>query len=165
MEATVDDYVYSPRDASESNTFSTKLSDLDRYEILNRTDFEYGKVENPNASTDVTAKPIYMKTVPENGVIGFDAKYTANPRTRTLSDNANHDALAEHEERKIENLSVKNFLTKISNGWMGIINDLLSCSSLSELVEIFTKDDRLISVGILFVIISVFFTFFNNIDS
>jgi hypothetical protein len=159
MEATVNDYVYSPRE----DEYSTQLTDLDtRYEILNRNDAEYGKVLNPEGSPNTLEAPMYLKTVPENGVLGYEPRETINGRTRQLSENANHSQLAEHEERKIENLSVKTFLSKIATSWMDIINDLLGCSSLKEFVEIFTKDDRLISVGILFVIISVFFTFFTG---
>ena len=162
MEATADDYVYSPRE----DEYSTQITDLDnRYEILNRNDAEYGKVEKPEGSANVLDGPMYLKTLPENGVIGYEPRETINGRTRRLSDNANHSQLAEHEERKIENLSVKVFLAKIATSWMDIINDLLSCSSFKEFVEIFTKGDRLIAVGILFVIISVFFTFFTSSDS
>jgi hypothetical protein len=60
-------------------------------------------------------------------------------------------------------LSLKDFLSSITESLLGIINDLLSFKPGQDFVGIFTEGDRLLSVGILLVVITAFLIFFTKI--
>jgi hypothetical protein len=151
----------------EPKAYSTSLSELDQLDYLNRNQGEYTKIEAvDNAYPNILEKPLFVATVPETGVLGPSpiSNVNVNPRTKAQTDLAAHQRLIDAENRKLQNMTLKNFGQKIATSWLDIINDLLNVSSGSDLIEIFTKEDRLLSIGILCVIISIFFVFFNKID-
>lgn len=135
---------------------STSLEELD---YINRN-LKLTVPTPDNPYPDPLEKPITMKVIPEGGIIG-------NKRLKNMSklENDYNDSLL--EKSKLYNLSLKNFSTKIGYSLIEIINDLLSYINGNynkDFLEIFTKEDRLITIGILCVVISVFYIFFKNIE-
>jgi hypothetical protein len=138
------DYVYKPLEP-EQNKASTSITDLDEIEILKRHSDEFNKVITPdNAYPDLLKKPLYMATVPET--LGSSTSPTVLPKTATLSD-----------------LSIKELFYKITKSFMDIINGLFALkwdnNFTNNLLEVFTKEDRLLSTGVLMVIFSIFMVF------
>lgn len=138
------DYVYKPIEP-EQNKASTSITDLDEIEIMKRHSDEFNKVITPDTVyPDLLKKPLYMATVPESGL----------PPNETL---------ARDTKESLSNLTIKELFYKISKSFLDIINGLLALKWDSKfttnLLEVFTKEDRLLSTGVLMVIFSVFMVF------
>ena len=79
-------------------------------------------------------------------------------RLQYYTDQSNEESRQQQEGEVIINLSVVQILQKLSTTILNIINELLSIrknAQLSDLVYIFIKEDRLIYVGILLMIIAL----------
>lgn len=155
----MEDYTYNPDTNIKE---STSLDELDELEILNRNTDENAKtVVMDNNYPNILEKPLYVKTVPDSGLL--TAENTTNSRTQHLSEESNNIKLTNN--KKISDMSIKKFGTMIANSLLDIINELLSFKiGQDNFIEIFTKEERLISIGILLVAISVFFIFFRNTE-
>lgn len=126
---------------------STTLDELDQLEIINRNADEFNKIVTPdNPYPDILKKPIFTRTIPET-VPTAERPIVANAPKKALKD-----------------MSINEFATTIANSLIEIINDLLRYRPGDNFTEIFTKDSRLLAIGVLLLIISVFFIFFKNVD-
>ena len=155
--------------------FSSSLEELDKIELINRNADEFNLIAAPdNNFPSILNSPLFVHTVPPGGIARTEAAKNYKPPLST--DNVsptdkdfegrpnNGDILEDHsnDKIKISNMSVSKFIKKIGSAYLDIINDLLCMEDHKELINIFTKDDRLISIGILFIAISVFLVFFNG---
>lgn len=155
----MEDYTYNPDTEIKE---STSLDELDELEILNRNTDENAKtIAIDNNYPNILEKPLYVKTVPDSGLL--TAENTSNTRTQNLTEISNN--IRHTDSKKISDMSIKNFGQMIANSLLDILNELLSFKiGQDNFIEIFTKEDRLISIGVLLVAISVFFIFFRNTE-
>lgn len=119
--------------------------------------------------------PLYTQQV-EQSVIDNTLDYdpleqresnTVNQRTSLLSQEANI------ELRKSVDvpLTFKAFTTILSESFLGILNDFLvnerpeDVTLFSYAIDVFTKENRPLFLGVLLVFISIFFIFFSKIKS
>lgn len=63
------------------------------------------------------------------------------------------------DDTKDKDISIKKFMGNISNDYLNIIEDLLN-NNYNGVDDLLLKGDRGLSVGILFIIIAIFFVFF-----
>lgn len=132
----------------ETPQASTTLDELDQLEIINRNADEFNKIVTPdNPYPDVLKKPIYTRTIPE-----------------TVIQSSNQESLKPIPKKALKDMSINEFATTIANSLIEIINDLLKYRPGDNFTDIFTKDSRLLSIGVLLLIISVFFIFFKNVE-
>lgn len=154
--------------------FSTTLQQLDQIELLNRNQDQFNQVPVQQNFPDPLKGNQFMATVPDQGiltqkpikppVVYSDLKYTPdqfkgvdeNTRLKILNDQANR------QEPTKSGTSLADFIKGIAQAYLDIINDLLDARSLDDLHDIFLKDNRLLSVGILFIAVAVFFLFFSG---
>ncbi len=127
---------------------STSLNELDQLEILNRHSDEFNKIPTiDNPYPDVLKKPLFTRTIPESNPVNVVQEtpiYTVKP---------------------LKEMSINEFSRVIANSLIGIINDMLKFNpNHDNFTEIFTKDSRILAIGVLLLVISVFFIFFKNID-
>lgn len=140
---------------------STSLEELDEIEMINRNSAEFSKVRNETNFPDPLKKPLYLKVVPETGLINSKTNLK-NERTSRLSEQQNNYNNRQLQKKKLSAYSINEILTMVSTSLIDIINDLLSYRFDSNIIDIFTKEERLFSIGVLSVIISVFFVFFKK---
>jgi hypothetical protein len=165
-----EEYTYKPQHQDPGifespEKFSTSLQELDNLDLIARNDADSNFVVNPDSASypNILEKPLFIKTMPDKGILLPDKH--VNKRTQMLSGDAEHANLVDKENEKYQNRTMKEFVEDIAGSYLGIINDLLSCRSPYDVVDVFTKDNRLVAMGILFVVISVFFVFFNKIEN
>lgn len=152
----IDDYDYTGQNVEYMDNLdgqctnveaSTSLDELDQLEILNRHADEFSKIPTiDNPYPDVLKKPLFTKVLPDT-----QAKPTQQPIRKPRPTNFNE-------------LSIKDFASTIANNIMDILNDLLMYKSGDDILSIFTKDTRLLSIGVVLVIISIFLIFFRNVE-
>lgn len=154
------DYVYNPyvevpsydtADDSEvcvpENKASTTLDELDELEIINRNADEFNKIPTiDNPYPDLLKKPIFTRTIPES-----------IPQKPVLP-------IGLKPKKALKDMSINEFASTIANSLIEIINDILKYRGGDNFIDIFTKDSRLLAIGVLLLIISVFFIFFKNVD-
>lgn len=157
----------------EEFCFSTKLEELDRIDLINRNSEEINQVINPEVFNPdpLAGKSLFVKTVPPGGVLGRtyqppvvnemieDRQESINELSKKEND-ANY---SKYERQKITSMNVGEFVKFLADSYINIINDLLEINSLDGFVETFIKEDRLVAIGILFLSISIFFIFFNQL--
>lgn len=141
---------------------STTLNELDQIDIINRHGDEFAKIESvDNKYPDILKKPLYTKVVPDGGLLV--SPNTSNERTSELTGKANTNT--DKKNNNLSNISIKDFASSIANSLMEILNDLLSYKwGEDDFISIFTKEERLLAIGVLFIIISVFLIFFKNTE-
>lgn len=167
------DYTYNPTEsitdyANNQNVTiptegSTTLKELDK---IDRHSDELNKIMSiDNPYPDILKKPLYTTTVPER-LQTVTPQHTTNNRTEILSNEANLYNKRDKKNKSIGDVSLKDFAGKIASSLMDILNDILKYKygQQDDFITIFTKEDRLLSIGVLFVIISVFFIFFKNTE-
>lgn len=142
---------------------STLIKDLDEIEQINRHSDEFAKIKtDDNPYPDILKKPLYTAVVPDGGIL--TTRHTTNERTSRMTNRANSKEKGNQQMKTLSNMSLKEFSSKISNSLLEILNDLLTFDysefENEEFLEIFTKEERLIAIGILLIIVSVFFLFF-----
>jgi hypothetical protein len=126
---------------------STTLDELDQLEILNRHADEYSQIPTiDNPYPDVLKKPLFTKVLPDSDIKPLQPQ-PIKPRPTNFSE-----------------LSIKDFASTIATNLMDILNDLLAYKVGDDIVSIFTKDTRLLSIGVVLVIISIFMIFFKNVE-
>lgn len=79
-------------------------------------------------------------------------------RLKYFTDTTNEEQQQQQEKEVFINLSLVTIFSKLSTTIITIINELLEINNetrFSDIIYIFVKDDRLIYLGILFVIISI----------
>uniref|UniRef100_A0A6C0BJZ3 Uncharacterized protein n=1 Tax=viral metagenome TaxID=1070528 RepID=A0A6C0BJZ3_9ZZZZ len=79
-------------------------------------------------------------------------------RLKYFSDTTNAELQQQQEQEIFYNLSLATILKKLSTTIISIINDLLAMTSqttASDMVYIFVREDRLIYLGLLFVMIAL----------
>lgn len=147
-----------------SNVSSTTLAELDQIELINRNTNEISKIKaNDNQYPDILKKPLYTSVLPDGGLL-VDPN-TSNKRTKEYSQKANLDQENKAKTNTISNMTLKNFASNISNSLIEILNDILSFDwEKDNFIDIFTKENRLLALGVLFIIISVFLIFFKNTE-
>lgn len=170
-------YEYEPEYESENEEledeicFSTKLEELDKIDMLNRNSDNINQIVTPdNLYPDpLSNKPLFTKTIPKGGIYGESPPEPfvnngilneSDVTPETLTKIKNEENYRKYEDSKIKNMSIEQFIKFIANSYLDIINDLLEINSLNDLYDIFTKNDRLISIGVLMLAISIFFIFF-----
>lgn len=127
---------------------STSLDELDQLEILNRHADEFSKIPTvDNPYPDVLKKPLFTRVLPDPDANPPPAPTYIKPRPTNFNE-----------------LSIKDFASTIANNLIDIINDLLMYKSGDDIMSIFTKDTRLLSIGVVLVIISIFMIFFKNVE-
>ncbi|HEY9704288.1 MAG TPA: hypothetical protein V6C58_17685 [Allocoleopsis sp.] len=128
-----------PIDYPDKIPASTSLEILDRIQTPILT-------QNPMAKgSDLTDDP-YLSVIPETGTYS---------RLQYLTDKENKKRLSKH--KTFSNLSVREFFKKITDSLLDTLDDLLSFNPLTDsLVDILSKEDRLLSIGVLLITISVF---------
>ncbi|CAK0773789.1 hypothetical protein CCP3SC1AL1_690006 [Gammaproteobacteria bacterium] len=119
--------------------------------------------------------PLYTQEI-EQSVVDNTLEYdplsqresnTINQRTTRLSSNANADASISINTE----LTFKRFTTILSESFLGILNDFLvnerpdDMSLFSYIIDVFTKDNRPLFLGVFLVFISIFFIFFSKIKN
>jgi hypothetical protein len=79
-------------------------------------------------------------------------------RLKYFTDTTNEEQQKTQEQQLFYNLSLANILSKLSSTIISIINELLAINQetqFNDVIYIFVKEDRLIYLGILFIIISI----------
>ncbi len=127
---------------------STTLNELDELEIINRHSDEFNKIPTiDNPYPDILKKPLFTRTIPEN----VPVEQISEPIII--------------KSKSLKEMSIKEFSSIIANSLIEIINDILKFDPTRDnFTEIFTKDSRILAIGVLLLIISVFFIFFKNVD-
>lgn len=149
--------------------YSTELEELDKIELTlqNAQHTDYILKDNninPDPTTDMYQRvfdPKKSLPTPNIGTVNG----MVNERKdgiQELTNKENEENLESFEKTKLSNTSINDFIRKISNSYLDIINELLEINSIDEIPEIFIKDDRLISIGILFLFLSIIFILFNQ---
>ena len=81
-------------------------------------------------------------------------------RLDELSDKDTSEETNSHESEKILNLSLRTVFENISDTFTGVLTDIFDkpeeLSILDHLIKTFTKDDRLVYIGVMIVIVSIF---------
>lgn len=145
---------------------STSVDDLDKIELAQRNaNCLYGNPSfiqpQPTSTTAIPelVSPISNVVSPEYSYVSESTSTpinTVNDRTISLTAQANEPVLSTE-------LTVKNFMSIIAQSILDILNDLLTLKWTKEsITEILTKEHRMIAIGTLLVVISVFFAFFNK---
>lgn len=137
------------------------MEELDEIEMINRNSDEFLKVRNETNFPDPLKKPLYLKVVPETGLINNKTNLKNN-RTVKLSEKQNEYNNSITKNKKISSYSINEILSMVSTSLIDIINDLLAYRFDSNIIDIFTKEERLFSIGVLSVIVSLFFVFFKK---
>lgn len=165
---TLEDYsenqdILLPKSNVEASTTLSQLDEMETIEIINRNMDEFSKVKSvDNPYPDILKSPLYTRVVPEGGLL-INPNKTINTRTSALSDNANKEINEKIKKNGIGNTSIKDFASSIASSLIEVINDLLAYRwGEDDFMDIFTKEDRLLAIGVLLIIISVFFIFFKN---
>lgn len=166
-------FSYENKDEEEEICFSTKLEDLDKIDLINRNS-DNNQIPTPdNLFPDpLSKKPLYTKVIPKGGIYGEPPKEpflndgiikesTMSPEELTRITNEKREK--EYERSKLKNMSIEQFIKFIAKSYIDILNDISEMSNISEIYDIFTKNDRLISIGVLMLSISIFFIFFQNL--
>lgn len=79
-------------------------------------------------------------------------------KLKYFTDTTNDEVVKQHEHELFTNLSLSSIFTKFSTVIISIINQLLAIdknTSASDIVYIFIRDDRLIYIGLLLMIIAL----------
>jgi hypothetical protein len=79
-------------------------------------------------------------------------------KLKYFTDTTNEEIDAAQEKEVFVNLSLSNIFSKLSSTIITIINELLEINKdtqFSDIIYIFVRDDRLIYLGILFMIIAI----------
>jgi hypothetical protein len=97
------------------------------------------KSDNDNAYQDLMSKE--QKTLE-----------TINKVSKSYSDK-------EFAKKQFVNMSYADSILKFADAWGDIIEDFKKLKNITDVTTIFLKDDRLIFIGIFFVIISIFIFF------
>lgn len=140
-----------------------------------RSDFEYGVVENDTTMfPSLSKEPIFLKTIPvvsiygnqvPNGETDNIVPLTQNARTKSMTKKANQE-INLSVSRDYTQMGIAEIVKKVATNLLNLLNDLLDKpvdSSWSDfLSDVFTKDDRIFSIGILFIFTSVFIIFFST---
>jgi len=152
----MDNYTYNPVEPDEINettdeiNYSTSLNELDTIELLNRNadNYQGNQVITPdNPYPDILKKPLFMNTVRQGGIL------KKGPSNKKVT----------FAPTKFSEMNVSQLANNISESLINILNDLLNFNGTKEeFLNIFTKDNRLLAIGVLFVIISLFILFFIN---
>lgn len=76
----------------------------------------------------------------------------------------NKKLIQQEEDKRVYNLSIKNIIYNVSITITAIINDIIILSkstgnTFNDYMNIFVKDNRLIYIGIIFVVLSFVFLF------
>ncbi len=111
-------------------------------------------------------EPIASTSLEDLDLIDKNPPYSSgvNPRLIEMSKDENLKNLEELEKNKIGNLTINNFFKKIADGILGIFNDLINYNTGNlSIIEIITKDFRLMSIGIVLILISLFLSLLQNI--
>lgn len=151
--------------------YSTKLEELDRIDLINRNSDELNQTINPEIFTPdpLGGKSLFVKTIPEGGVKTYEPQVVdeiIRDREESINDltvKENENIIHGFEKKKLHNMSVKDFIKFLADSYLNVINDLLEINSIDDFLDVFIKEDRLVAIGVLFLAISIFFIFFNNI--
>jgi hypothetical protein len=79
-------------------------------------------------------------------------------RLRFFTDTTNEEKQQEQERQLFINLSLVSLFNNLSSTIISIINELVAITKetqLNDIIYIFIKDDRLVYIGLLFVIIAI----------
>jgi len=128
-----------------------KESSKDPQELSNKADQdEDGQLQSKSSllPTDTT----YLTT--------YEKKALANEykKLRYFSDRSNQDVYMREQRKLIYNLSILEILQNVSQTIIDIINDITDrdiSKNLTNMVKIFTKNDRLLYLGILLTIVAI----------
>jgi hypothetical protein len=163
------DYTYVPEETEQitdvNAKFSTSISELDniqqpqeydQQDIASRISDYTNEVPSNTMYPDAT-KPLFIATLPDTS---DNHKGNTNTRLDNMTNIANKKKQDYIISKELQNISVKDFFGKIASSYLEIIDDLL-VGNLS--LDTFTKDYRLLAIGILFIILSIFFIFFQKI--
>ena len=91
-----------------------------------------------------------------------------NQRIKTMSDKANVEALAEFEEEKVYNLSLRELARRTTNTVHDILDDLVNfnpADGVRGFIQIFIQSDRLIYIGGLIIIFTLLVMLMKTGDS
>lgn len=91
----------------------------------------------------------------EDESLNIEAKRREGEKLNSLSENANIKNKKELDENKFFNISLYKLAEKTAQTPINVLNDVLASQSLSDVSNSFTKDDRLIYVGIVLTVISI----------
>lgn len=143
------DYVYEPDIAENEVTegaeeIGTNIEDLDVMEVIKRHSDELLSVPVSQGGND--SFPKYMATV--------------NPELLVKKAKQEEEV---YEKKGISDLTIKELYSQVSTSFFDIISDLFKIKFdsdfLSNLVKVFSKEDRLFTTGLLLVITALFLVF------
>ena len=88
---------------------------------------------------------------------------TSNKRLENLTQEENQSRQLEYDRQKVYNLTLKNIFINVGKTIQDVMQDFLlfRIQNVSEFVGVFVKGDRLLYIGILMVIISLFLAIIN----
>lgn len=136
--------------------YSTSLNELDTIELLNRnSDYYVGNqvITPDNNYPDILKRPLFMNTVRPGGIL---KKGNAGSTNKKVT----------FKPTKFNEMTLGQLSTDIANSLKDILNELINFNgNKEEFLDIFTKDNRLLAIGVLFVIISLFILFFINTNT
>ena len=122
-------------------------------DFYKRVDFEYGVVDSgtmfPDLSSSSSSEPLFLKTVPEA---------TVAPPVPVVTRGGG--------ESSIHELSILGLSRRVASNLLNLMDDLVSGKGTGDwkdrLRDIFTKEDRIFSVGVLLIFVSIFIVFFTS---
>jgi len=79
-------------------------------------------------------------------------------RLKYFTDTTNDQQQQEQEQQLFINLSLVDIFSKLSSTMISIINELVDINKetqLNDIIYIFIKEDRLVYIGLLFIIVSI----------
>ena len=172
-----DDYVYEPDDTSkvqeyeeDEECFVTSLQELDEIEMDMRNQDETDITMAPdNRYPNVLNEPLFVKTMgPPRGETEKietvnhirEPLVSTTPEEETIVENAR--LIQDRRDKSMKSMSIESFVSSLARSYLDIVNDLLTFRDLNDLKDIFTKDERLVAIGVLFLAISIFFIFFKT---
>lgn len=102
-----------------------------------------------------------LDLIEENKVINTENIYV-DPFKPLFLPTFNKDEYKDKPNTKNKKIIISDFLSEIANSYVNILDDLIS-GNYEDVSELLLKGNRGIATGLLLIIISIFFIFFNNV--
>lgn len=151
--------------------YSTAIKELDDIEeidtnFIDRRPDERTVITNPKYSTDIKVNEGIGNDIPfsfpsVNNTIVDRQPNNDIPLNNQLLPNQQSIQPIDNVSTKLENTTINGFITRISRAYLDIIDSILT-GTVS--IEYITSGDRMVAIGVLMVITSIFFLVFQKLD-
>ena len=150
--------------------YSTAIKELDDIEEIDTQFID----RRPNDTRTVITNPKYSTDIKVNEGIGNELSIQSK-NTDIVDRQPNNDILFNNQllptqqsiqpvdnvSTKLENTTLNGFITRLSRAYLEIIDSILT-GTVS--IEYITSGDRMVAIGVLMVITSIFFLVFQKLD-